>query len=142
MVVCKQSEYGCGRKGHRYLNPHGAVSNNQGENHRGQPEYNQDIENIAAHDITDGDFGVSLDGGKYINNQFRRGSSEGDNSQTDYQVTDFECSRNGRRPFDNKVGPLDQQDKTNDNQYINHHNKHQSESPASLISKTCADRTA
>ncbi len=96
------------QKGH--LPPHGTPLHRKRRDDGGQTQNNQDIQDIAAHNVADGDLRAPLQGGGYAHRRLRRTGPHRHNGQADNQRRDFQFRRDLRRSIHKPVRALYQKD--------------------------------
>ena len=105
----QQQDADCQHEGDVHTN--GGLGNCHRGNYRSQAENNQNIQNIAAHNIADGDFCAALQGRRNTDSSFRSTGAHSHNGQSDNQLGNLELIGNARRTVHEPIGSLYQQHK-------------------------------
>lgn len=87
----------------------------------GYAQDKQDVRDVTAQDVADGDVGVALGAGEQVDDQFRRRRPESDYSQADDDGRDLEFFGDRGGAVDQQVGSFDEQDEAEDEKDVGKH---------------------
>ena len=96
----------------RYLRPYGVSAHCERRNAGGDSQNQQDIQNIASHHISHGNFRISLKRCTDADGGFGKRRSESSGGKSHHDHRDMEPQSHTGGPVDKIVGPLHQKDKT------------------------------
>lgn len=114
LVAGQDENHHSGQESQGYLNPCGRFFYSQGINDGGNCQDHSYVKDIAADDIPHHDVGILLHRSEYVDHQLRGGSAESHDGQSDYNVGDIEPFGQGGGIVHQKVGPIDEREKSRD----------------------------